>query len=81
MLSYRHAFHAGNHADVLKHAVYVFTARYLQRKEAPLMFLDTHAGAGTYDLASAEALKTGEHLQGIARVYPVGADTPELLRD
>ena len=45
MLSYRHAFHAGNHADVLKHAVLVHLLRYLAQKDKPLWFIDTHAGA------------------------------------
>ena len=49
MLSYRHGFHAGNHADVLKHGVCAFVARYMAQKDAPAFFLDTHAGAGLYD--------------------------------
>ena len=54
MLSYRHAFHAGNHADVLKHAVTIQLLQYLGQKDAPYMVIDTHAGAGVLD-QSAEA--------------------------
>lgn len=79
MLSYRHGFHAGNHADVLKHAVFVFCARYLQRKETPLLFLDTHSGAGRYDLRTPEAEKTGEYRDGIARLMDRAAGAPQLF--
>jgi 23S rRNA (adenine2030-N6)-methyltransferase len=65
MLSYRHAFHAGSPADVLKHAVFAFTLRHATRKPKPLYVLDTHAGAGGYDLRSAMALKTSEAARGI----------------
>jgi 23S rRNA (adenine2030-N6)-methyltransferase len=68
MLSYRHGFHAGNHADVLKHATWTFVARYMQQKDGGILFLDTHAGAGVYDLGAPEARKTGEFRQGIAPV-------------
>ena len=57
MLSYRHAFHAGNYADVLKHLVQVEILRYLQQKDKPLVYIDTHAGAGLYALDSAAAEK------------------------
>ncbi len=79
MLSYRHGFHAGNAADVLKHAVFVFVLDHLQRKAGPLLILDTHAGAGLYDLASAEAEKTGEFRDGIGRLAAGAGDAPELL--
>ncbi len=67
-MNYRHAFHAGNFADVLKHTVLVALLRALTRKEAPLAYIETHAGAGRYDLAGAEAAKTREHEAGIDRV-------------
>ena len=54
MLSYRHGFHAGNHADVLKHAVLVHVLDYLGRKDKPFWYVDTHAGAPGYDLADTE---------------------------
>jgi 23S rRNA (adenine2030-N6)-methyltransferase len=79
MLSYRHGFHAGNHADVLKHAVLAFALDYMARKPAPFLILDSHAGAGLYDLRSAEAEKTGEHRAGIARLLGA-ASPPELVR-
>lgn len=66
MLSYRHAYHAGNHADVLKHLVLVYCLDYLTRKEAPLRYIDTHGGAGLYRLDSDYARKTGEAAEGIA---------------
>ncbi len=68
MLSYRHAFHAGNHADVLKHAVLVQVLEYLKQKDKPFLFVDTHAGAGQYDLASPWAQKNREFDAGIGRL-------------
>ena len=65
MLSYRHAFHAGNHGDVLKHAVLALIIEYMQRKEKPFMYIDTHAGAGRYDLHADWAQKTREFESGI----------------
>jgi 23S rRNA (adenine2030-N6)-methyltransferase len=69
MLSYRHAFHAGNHADVLKHAVLIQLLRYLNQKDAPYMAVDTHAGAGLYELDGTYAKKSGESATGIARLW------------
>lgn len=68
MLSYRHAFHAGNHADVLKHLVLVNTLHYATRKAAPVFYLDTHAGCGLYRLQSDQALQTGEAAKGIQKL-------------
>jgi 23S rRNA (adenine2030-N6)-methyltransferase len=69
MLSYRHAFHAGNHADVLKHHVLVELTRYLAQKDKPFWYIDTHAGAGAYALDSGYAAKLAEHKDGIARLW------------
>lgn len=70
MLSYRHAFHAGNHADVLKHLVQVLVLQYLVQKEGkPLRYIDTHAGAGSYDLRKAFASKNSEYDTGISRLW------------
>jgi 23S rRNA (adenine2030-N6)-methyltransferase len=69
MLSYRHAFHAGNHADVLKHAVVVQLLRYLGQKEKPYWYIDTHAGAGVYSLAEGYAAKTAEFETGIGKLW------------
>ena len=69
MLSYRHSFHAGNHADVLKHTVQSLIIESLKEKEKPFLYLDTHAGAGRYQLSSAHAERTGEYLEGIARIW------------
>jgi len=72
-VNYRHAFHAGNHADVLKHAVLLFCLDALKRKSAPFAVLDTHAGRGFYDLLGDEALRSPEWQGGVARVW----DWPE----
>lgn len=69
MLSYRHSFHAGNHADVLKHTVQSLIITALKEKEKPFLYLDTHAGAGRYLLSGEHAEKTGEYLEGIARLW------------
>jgi 23S rRNA (adenine2030-N6)-methyltransferase len=68
LLSYRHSFHAGNFADVLKHIVVTEILAYLCKKDKPFEYIDTHAGAGSYSLGSEHARKTGEYLQGIARL-------------
>ena len=68
MFSYRHAFHAGNHADVLKHIVLVATLRHLMGKDGALTLIDTHAGAGIYRLDESAARTSGEALAGIARL-------------
>ena len=67
-MNYRHAFHAGSFADVIKHIVLVRILNYLQEKQAPFRVIDTHAGAGVYDLTSDEARRGGEWLTGIARL-------------
>lgn len=80
MLSYRHAFHAGNYADVLKHCVLVQILRYLTQKDKPLCYLDTHAGAGFYHLTGPQALKTGEFQQGIGTLW-TRQDLPPALAE
>ncbi len=69
MFSYRHAFHAGNHADVLKHVVMIQLLRHLASKDAPFWVIDTHAGAGIYALDSDWATKRSEFADGIARIW------------
>jgi 23S rRNA (adenine2030-N6)-methyltransferase len=69
MLSYRHGFHAGNHADVLKHFVFVELLRQLTGKDKPLWVVDTHAGAGSYSLETGYALRNAEFENGIARLW------------
>jgi 23S rRNA (adenine2030-N6)-methyltransferase len=78
MLSYRHGFHAGNFADVFKHTVLALVADYFRVKDKPLLYLDTHAGAGAYRLDSADALRLAEYERGIARVYGA-TDAPAPL--
>jgi 23S rRNA (adenine2030-N6)-methyltransferase len=68
MLSYRHSYHAGNHADVIKHLVEVAILLYLKKKDKPFCYHDSHAGAGLYSLNSEQALKTGEFSSGIGRL-------------
>jgi 23S rRNA (adenine2030-N6)-methyltransferase len=75
-MNYRHAYHAGNFADVLKHAVLAMIVDYLKRKEAPLRVIDTHAGRGRYALCGTEARKTGEWRGGIGRL--LGPDAEPL---
>ena len=70
MLSYRHAFHAGNFADVLKHIVLVHVLEHMRRKDKPFDYIDTHAGAGSYDLRSPYATKNAEHNNGIGKLDP-----------
>ncbi|WP_439886509.1 23S rRNA (adenine(2030)-N(6))-methyltransferase RlmJ [Pseudomonas sp. MBLB4123] len=79
-MNYRHAFHAGNHADVLKHLVLSRLLALLGRKEAPFAYLDSHAGVGLYDLAGDQASRTGEWREGIGRLWQAAA-APELLQD
>ena len=67
-MNYRHAYHAGNFADVLKHAVLALVIEHLKLKPAPFRVIDTHAGVGVYDLGSEEAQKTGEWREGIGRL-------------
>ncbi len=69
MLSYRHSFHAGNHADVLKHIVQLLILQSLKQKEKGFLYLDTHSGTGRYSLFSAESEKTSEYLEGVARLW------------
>jgi 23S rRNA (adenine2030-N6)-methyltransferase len=73
-MNYRHIFHAGNFADVFKHAMLARVILALQKKDAAFRFLDIHAGRGTYDLGSTPAMKTGEWQGGIGRI--IGADLP-----
>ena len=65
MLSYQHIFHAGNHADILKHCVLIHVLNSLNKKEKPYTFFDTHAASGLYDLTDGRSLKTGEAGRGI----------------
>lgn len=67
-MNYRHVYHAGNFADVLKHVVLIALIEALKTKQTPFAVLDTHAGAGRYSLASEEALKTGEFRDGVMRL-------------
>lgn len=69
MLSYRHAFHAGNHGDVLKHTILARSLAYLVQKDSSFMYLDTHAGAGQYDFSQYMARKTNDKATGIARIW------------
>jgi 23S rRNA (adenine2030-N6)-methyltransferase len=77
MLSYRHAFHAGNAADVLKHSVLIFCLDYLKQKDTPYLCVDTHAGAGYYSLGEGYALQNREWEYGIGRLTGPGKAEPE----
>jgi len=80
MLSYRHGYHTGNHADVLKHTVLVALLRHMALKDKPFWVVDTHAGAGFYRLDHTFAQKTGEWREGIARVY-AAPGAPQAVAD
>ena len=80
MLSYRHGYHAGNHADVLKHTVLVALLRHLALKDKPFRVVDTHAGAGWYRLDHTFAQKTGEWREGIGRLFDA-SDAPPAVAD
>ncbi|MDD2761890.1 MAG: 23S rRNA (adenine(2030)-N(6))-methyltransferase RlmJ [Methylomonas sp.] len=69
MLSYRHGFHAGNFADVLKHSLIALVINALKQKDKPFVYIDTHAGAGKYSFKSEFAQKTSEYRQGIVRIW------------
>ncbi len=80
MFSYRHVFHAGNHADVFKHIVLHQTLLYLRQKETPFFYIDTHAGAGAYSMNSVQAKKSGEAEMGILKL--LAADNlPQAVLD
>lgn len=78
-MNYRHAFHAGNHADVLKHIVMARIIEHLKRKDKPFRVFDAHAGVGVYDLNGPEAQKTGEWQGGIAKMQAAFAPEVEAL--
>ena len=78
-MNYRHAFHAGNFADVVKHLTLVLCAEHLKKKPAPFRIVDTHAGSGRYDLTSDAATRTGEWRDGIAQIF--GPDAAPLPAD
>lgn len=84
MLSYRHSFHAGNFADVLKHLVVAEILSHLVKKDKPIAYIDTHAGAGLFNLQSDDAEKLGEYRDGIAKVinkgYPEMASYLDLVK-
>jgi 23S rRNA (adenine2030-N6)-methyltransferase len=75
-MNYRHGFHAGNFADVFKHAILSRILVYLARKEAPFRYIDTHAGAGRYDLSSEEARRSPEWRDGVARFVKARPPAP-----
>ena len=80
MLSYRHSFHAGNHADVLKHIVLMLILENLKQKEKGFYYLDTHAGVGRYRLFGDEAEKTAEFVEGIGRLWDKTDLPPDVQR-
>ncbi len=80
MMSYRHSFHAGNHADVLKHLTQLCLLQRITQKPKPAVYIDTHAGAGRYQLDSAEALKTEEFQSGVGRLKDL-QNAPKLVQD
>lgn len=80
MLSYQHIFHAGNHADILKHCVLIGVLDSLNKKDKPYTFFDTHSGSGLYDLTDNRSLKTGEAQKGIEVISKLAGGPPALSR-
>src|SRR6187399_3048048 len=78
-MNYRHGYHAGNFADVVKHLTLVAILLHLRQKDAAFAVVDSHAGRGTYDLKGVEAGKTGEAQGGIARLADLSGEMPEAL--
>ena len=78
-MNYRHAFHAGNFADVVKHLALTAILLYLKKKDTPFAVIDSHAGRGLYDLSGDEARRTGEAETGIERIRDLAARTPALV--
>ncbi len=80
-MNYRHAFHAGNFADVLKHVVLISLVQHLEKKSTPFAYVDTHAGRGVYDLSEPEAQRSGEYKTGIGRLLEApAAELPSEIR-
>lgn len=79
MLSYQHAYHAGNYADVIKHLTLAHTLSYLVQKDKPMFYFESHAGRGRYDLASSESSKTAEWKDGIGRLWDKKAKLPAVF--
>jgi len=79
-MNYRHAYHAGNFGDVLKHVALVALLDHFGRKDAPYFYLDTHAGRGNYPLAAAETQRAGEYRDGVLRLIDVGGAPPAVAR-
>lgn len=79
MLSYRHSYHAGNFADVIKHVTLIEILDYLTQKDKPLCYIDTHSGSGAYSLHSAEAKKNQEYQTGIGKLWQA-SNLPEALQ-
>jgi 23S rRNA (adenine2030-N6)-methyltransferase len=78
-MNYRHGYHAGNFADVIKHIALIAILTHLKKKDAPFAVIDTHGGRGLYDLAGAEARKTGEAANGIRRLRDLAGPLPPAL--
>jgi 23S rRNA (adenine2030-N6)-methyltransferase len=78
-MNYRHGYHAGNFADVVKHIALVVILLHLKKKDTPFAVVDSHAGRGLYDLSGAQADKTGEAQGGIARLMDLSRAMPEAL--
>ena len=79
MLSYQHGYHAGNFADVFKHVILTRLMHYMVQKDKPLLYLETHAGRGSYDLKNAQALKTGEARDGIECLWKESKQLPAVF--
>ena len=79
MLSYRHSFHAGNPADIIKHLVLAQVLEYMTKKDKPFDYIDTHSGAGFFELAGADSQKTQEYLDGIGKLWHYQGQNQAIL--
>ena len=79
-MNYRHGYHAGNFADVVKHVALVAILQHLKKKDTAFAVIDSHAGRGTYDLTGEEAAKTGEARNGVARLMDLQGELPPALQ-
>ena len=80
-MNYRHIYHAGNFADVVKHSILSLLVNYLRQKESPFCYIDTHAGEGLYDLNSSESIKTKEAMEGIQRIIDYSGTHPICIHN
>src|ERR1700743_2447740 len=78
-MNYRHGYHAGNFADVVKHIALIAILQHLQKKDTGFAVVDSHGGRGAYDLAGEQSARTGEAAKGVARLRDLAGEMPQAL--